>query len=350
VTGEEAAPRRANLGAVTPAPPFAPGSISIRLYPHNELEAADVVGELCQQAALALELGFDGVMTSEHHGGFPGYLPNPLQITTFILDDTAGGWAAPCPLLLPLRPTAMLAEEIAWLDARHPGRVGLGVAAGALPLDFVAMGLRVEDAVPRFKAELPRIVDMLRGRDLHGLDGDRALQRCAEHPVPVLSAAVSTGAARRAARCGAGILLEGMSAVEQLAATCAAFDEAGGTAPKVLIRRVWIGEPLTDLIARQRQVYASVGTPSAERRPFADDQTVISTDPDEIVTRLVELMTRSGADTLNLRVHLPGIPPRDIRDQIVRLANEVVPALRARGWGDGSATDGPRRRPGSAGR
>ena len=335
---------------MTPALPFAPGSISIRLYPHNELDAADVVGELCQQAALALELGFDGVMTSEHHGGFPGYLPNPLQITTFILDDTAQGWAAPCPLLLPLRPTAMLAEEIAWLDARHPGRVGLGVAAGALPLDFTAMGLHVDDAVPRFKAELPRIVDMLRGRDLHGLDGDRALQRAADHPIPVLSAAVSPAAARRAARCGAGILLEGMSAVEQLAAACTAFDEAGGTESKVLIRRVWIGEPLTELIARQRQVYASVGSATTERRPFADDQTVISTDPAEIVARLADTMTRTGADALNVRVHLPGIPPGAIRDQIVRLANEVVPGLRARGWGDASATDGPRRRPGSAAR
>jgi alkanesulfonate monooxygenase SsuD/methylene tetrahydromethanopterin reductase-like flavin-dependent oxidoreductase (luciferase family) len=318
----------------------------LRLYPHLDLPPAAIVDELRAQAARADVAGFDGVMTSEHHGGFPGYLPNPLQITTFILDDTARGWAAPCPLLLPLRPTAMLAEEVAWLDARHPGRVGLGVAAGALPLDFTAMGLHVDDAVPRFKTELPRIVDMLRGRDLHGLDGDRALQRAADHPIPVLSAAVSPAAARRAARCGAGILLEGMSAVEQLAAACTAFDEAGGTASKALIRRVWIGEPLTDLIARQRQVYASVGSATTERRPFADDQTVISTDPTEIVARLAATMTATGADALNLRVHLPGIPPGAIRDQIVRLANEVVPDLRARGWGDESATDGLRRRPG----
>ena len=78
-------------------------------------------------------------MTSEHHGGFPGYLPNPLQMAAFILDESPLGWAAACPLLLPLRPTAMVAEEVAWLAARHPGRVGLGVAAGALPLDFEAM-------------------------------------------------------------------------------------------------------------------------------------------------------------------------------------------------------------------
>ena len=127
--------------------PFAAGSISLRLYPHNELPAPEVVAELCAQARLGLSHGFDGIMTSEHHGGFPGYLPNPLQMVTFVLEENASGWAAACPLLLPLRPTALVAEEVAWLAARHPGRVGVGVAAGALPLDFEAMGVAPDSAV-----------------------------------------------------------------------------------------------------------------------------------------------------------------------------------------------------------
>ena len=101
----------------------------MRLYPHNDLAAPEVVAELCAQARLAMDSGFAGGMTSEHHGGFPGYLPNPLQMVGFILDECPSGWAAACPLLLPLRPTAMVAEEVAWLAARHPGRVGLGAAA-----------------------------------------------------------------------------------------------------------------------------------------------------------------------------------------------------------------------------
>ena len=52
------------------------------------------------------------------------------------------GWAAAAPVLLPLRPVAMLAEEVAWLDARFPGRVGLGVGPGSLALDFDAMDAR----------------------------------------------------------------------------------------------------------------------------------------------------------------------------------------------------------------
>src|SRR5918996_565061 len=182
--------------------PFEAESISLRLYPHNELGARGVMDEMCRQAALGIDAAFDGVMTSEHHGGFAGYLPNPLQMTTFILEENRSGWAAPCPLLLPLRPVAQVAEEIAWLETRHPGRVGLGVAAGALPLDFSAMGVPLDEAVPRFKRQLPRIVDMLRGTDLGDLEGDLALRRCAEHPIPVLSAAVSPAAARRAPALG----------------------------------------------------------------------------------------------------------------------------------------------------
>ena len=59
---------------LTPVGPLAPGSVSLRLYPHNELPATEIVDRLCTMAARAADVGFDGVMTSEHHGGFAGYL------------------------------------------------------------------------------------------------------------------------------------------------------------------------------------------------------------------------------------------------------------------------------------
>ena len=84
--------------------PMAKGSISLRLYPHLDRPAPAIVEELRGQAALAADHGFDGVMTSEHHAGFYGYLPNPLQVAGWLLEAMATGWAAACPLLLPLRP------------------------------------------------------------------------------------------------------------------------------------------------------------------------------------------------------------------------------------------------------
>ena len=314
------------MEATEPMRPFGRGSVSIRLYPHNELAAESIVRELCAQAGRALRGGFDGVMTSEHHGGFAGYLAQPLQMATFVLEEHATGWVAAAPLLLPLRPTTLVAEEIAWLQARHRGRVGLGVAIGALPLDFEAAGVDPDGAVDSFKAELPRLVAMLRGEDLGPVADDPALRACRDHPVPVLSAAVSLGAARRAARCGAGILLEGMSDASRLARVTRAFDEAGGTGSKVLIRRVWLGTVPSDLVRRQRAVYDGYAGSGSR---FGADETVASEDATEIVDRLVELVRTTGVDALNLRVQLPGMAPEAVRAQIDAGGSEVVDRVRA---------------------
>src|SRR6185295_20366278 len=158
----------------------------LRCYPHLDLGAPEIVAELRTQAALASEHGFDGVMTSEHHGGFAGYLPNPLQLAGFLLDAMPRGWAAPCPLLLPLRAPALVAEETAWLAARFPGRVGLGVAAGALPIDFEVMGLTMDDLTTRFASGLEQLARLLGGQDTGPLAADAAIARCREHPVPLL--------------------------------------------------------------------------------------------------------------------------------------------------------------------
>lgn len=313
---------------MTTTAPFAAKSISCRLYPHNELDAPSIVREVCAQGKLALDGGFDGIMTSEHHGGFAGYMPLPLQMVSFILEDTENGWGAPCPLLLPLRPTAMVAEEIAWLDARHPGRVGLGVGSGALELDFTSMGLRLEDANPKFKAEFPKVVAMLRGEELGELEGDKAFQRCKEKPIPVLSTAVSPAAARRAAKYGAGIILEAMTSVERQRELCDEFDKAGGTMPKVLIRRVWVGEQPEAIVESQRKIYESYSTGAAQKH-WPADQTIHSDDPVEVAERIAEVMKLINVDAVNLRVHLPGVTPAQARDQITRLAAEVVPKLRS---------------------
>ncbi len=310
--------------------PFGCGSISIRLYPHNELVATKIVDELCAQATLAVDGGFDGVMTSEHHGGFGGYLAQPLQMASFVLAALPSGWAAAAPLLLPLRATALVAEEVAWLNARYPGRVGLGVAMGALPLDFEAAGVEQPEAAGLFKAALPRVVAMLRGEDLGLLAQDPALRACAATPIPVLSAAVSVQAAVRAARCGAGILMEGMSQPERLATLCAAYDEAGGTGAKVLIRRVWLGRVNRELVANQRAVYESY---AGAGQTFGDDQTVAAAEPAEMVERLTELVALVGADALNLRVQLPGMAAAAVREQIAALGSTVATPLKE-AWPD----------------
>jgi alkanesulfonate monooxygenase SsuD/methylene tetrahydromethanopterin reductase-like flavin-dependent oxidoreductase (luciferase family) len=307
--------------------PFAPGSVSLRLYPHNDLPAPMIVEELCAQAALGAEGGFDGVMTSEHHGGFAGYLPNPLQAAGWCLEAMPNGWAAPCPLLLSLRPPALVAEEAAWLAARFPGRVGIGVAAGALQDDFEIMAMSMDDRAVRFANGLEELVGALDGSDPRGLADDPAIKACAEHPVPVVSAAMSLTAVRRAARHGVGILFDSLSTPERCRELADAYRAAGGSGPCVLIRRAWVGEPPREGVARQLDVYRGYA-PVASQAHWEGEQLVASMSAGDVADGLAGVARRAGADAVNVRVHVPGVTPEAAREQIDQLGADVVPALR----------------------
>jgi alkanesulfonate monooxygenase SsuD/methylene tetrahydromethanopterin reductase-like flavin-dependent oxidoreductase (luciferase family) len=311
----------------TGAAPLAPGSVSLRLYPHDGLGAPMIVAEMRAQAALAVAAGFDGVMTSEHHGGFPGYLPNPLQAAGWCLDAMDHGWAAPCPLLLPLRETALVAEDVAWLNARFPGRVGVGAAAGALAADFEIAHRSMDGLTPRFAAQLAELAGMLSGRELGVLGGDPALRALEDQPVPLVSAAMGFTAVRRAAALGIGLLFDSLSTPARGRALVDAYRAEGGTAACIAIRRAWIGEPPRDDVDRQVDRYRSY-SPSAAQAQWGSDELIASTDETEVADRLADTVSRAGATAVNLRVHVPGVTPAAAREQIVRLGEAVIPKLR----------------------
>jgi len=306
---------------------FTDGSISVRLYPHNDLDATEIVHHLCAQAALATEVGFDGVMTAEHHGGFAGYLPNPLQITGFQLAAMRSGWAAACPVLLPLRPVAMLAEEVAWLDARFPGRVGVGVAPGSLALDFEAMDIDQGEMMALFRAGLPRLTAMLSGRDLGLLAGDRALRLLDQRPIPVISAAMSPAAVRRAANAGAGVLFDGGTSITRIRELTDGYIGAGGTGPRILIRRVWLGEPPRQAFEDQLEVYRSYSTDAALAH-WRDNGWICGEDPRQLADALATCVRESNTTCLNIRLHAPGIDAAAVQGQINALGADVLPLVR----------------------
>jgi alkanesulfonate monooxygenase SsuD/methylene tetrahydromethanopterin reductase-like flavin-dependent oxidoreductase (luciferase family) len=305
--------------------PFAAGSISLRLYPHNDLPAERIVQTMREQAALAVSVGFDGVMTSEHHGGFGGYLPNPVQMAGWLLEAMPSGWAAPCPLLLPLRPWALVAEELAWLAARFPGRAGLGVAAGSLEEDFTIMGTNKDDLVARFTDGINKVTAALRGDDVGPVSGDVALKGCRAHPVPVISAAMSLTAARRAAAAGAGLLFAGTSSNEHCREITDAYRAAGGSGPVVLVRRVAVGEGAGERHGKQVDLYRSYTSDAAQAKWSANQLTEGA--PGAIAASLSADMAATGADSLNLRVHVPGVSPAEAARHIAGL-EEVVTKLR----------------------
>jgi alkanesulfonate monooxygenase SsuD/methylene tetrahydromethanopterin reductase-like flavin-dependent oxidoreductase (luciferase family) len=304
---------------------FAAGSVSLRCYAPDGDDAVEVVEELCGQARLAVECGFDGVTTAEHHGGFPGYLPNPIQLAGFLLAAMPRGWAAPCPVVLPLRPTALVAEEIAWLAARYPERVGVGVASGGLERDFEVMDVAMGDLAARFGTALNALARFLRG-DAGVLSGDPAIARCGAHPVAMVSAAASATAARRAAAAGTGLLFDSLVTPTRVRALVDCYHEAGGTGPRVLVRRAWVGAPPGAPAQRQVDVYRNYA-PAASVDHWGTDE-FISGSAAAVAEQLVTATRVAGASSLDLRVHVPGVPAESVRDQITRLGNDVVPHVR----------------------
>src|SRR4051812_25573563 len=282
--------------------PLAKGSLSLRLYPHLDRPAADVVAELRTQAALAAEHGFDGVMTSEHHNGFYGYIPNPLQVAGWLLEAMPRGWAAACPLLLPLRPATIVAEEAAWLAARFPGRVGLGVAAGGLPADFELVDMPMGDLGKRFTAGLERVAQLLRGEDM---TDDPAFAACAGSPIPLVSAVNSDTSVRRAARVGAGIIIDSLTAPERCKEIVDGYRDAGGTGAAILIRRAWVGEAPRGQFDKQMDVYRSYAATSAMKK-WGEDELVNVTSATDVAATLLDALHTTGADALNIRVTVPG--------------------------------------------
>jgi len=300
----------------------------MRVYPHD-LPARQQVAEAQLQARLAVEAGFDGVMLAEHHCGFPGYFPNPHQIGAFLLAAMPHGWMAPAPMLLPMLPYGMFAEYVAWLNAAYPGRVGAGFASGAFPADFAIVGVPPDEIRQRFRDALPKVVAALSGHDTTELAGDRALQACKTEPVPVVVAAQSLPGVRRAAGLGTGILYDSLQTSERLRELSDAYDAAGGGAAKILIRRVWIGEPPAENAAAQMQAFRSVTTDSVAKGWGDADQLVHGRNGIEAAERLAEVLRQSRSNAVNIRVYLKGVTPEQVHTQIDRYGAEFLPHFRS---------------------
>ena len=170
-----------------------------------------------------------------------------------------------CPLLVTLRPPALVTEEVAWLAARFPAHVGLGLAAGSLDADFAIFGLAKDDLAARFATALAEVAGALDGSNAGLLAQDPAVARCAVNPVPVVSAAMSGAAdtAHGAPRCRSPVRLA-VDAGARPDFGGQRHHDAGGNRPCVLVRRVWMGTPPVAQIDQQVDRYRSYASLGAQ--------------------------------------------------------------------------------------
>jgi len=301
--------------------PFGRGSVALGLHPQTHLNGYQQAELLVEQGMAAEEAGFDGVTLSEHHGGFPSYMPQPMLLANWVLGETRRLWAGPGPLLITLRNPRLVAEEVAWTAAKFPGRVGLVLAPGYVQSDFEAMGEPFA-RVQGFEAD---VSSMLAALSLDGpLAADAAVAAWAKAKPPVLLAGSSTPSIERAARLGVGIVFPGGQNPDRHGRLAQLYRESGGSGPVCGIRVIWVGEPpRTEQAARQDRAYEAAGAKvdQSERRTTG---TVA-----ELVDSLSDWATRSAIDAVNLRIHVAGASRSQIADQIAEVGESLVPQLRS---------------------
>jgi alkanesulfonate monooxygenase SsuD/methylene tetrahydromethanopterin reductase-like flavin-dependent oxidoreductase (luciferase family) len=309
--------------------PLAPGTIFTVLNTQHELGPLEALSEVRRQARQAIELGFDGVALSEHHAGFAGYLPQPLQMAGLLLSEMPHGWAGALPLVLPLRSLPGLVEEIAWLHAAHPGRLVIGCAAGYTLNDFAAYGVPFEGRFHRFRELFEQLASALSGDPAaEMLRLDPAVQAMAGR-VPLVMCSRGLQAARLAARVGAGVAPTQLSEAgyQELFQE---YRHAGGAGPRIVQRWVFLGDPPeAEIEALNRGYQQAPGDhrwqdASSAIIPLADH------DPARLAARLLTWMEAVAGTALGIRFHLGALRAEVVNEQLERFGHQVLPLLRER--------------------
>jgi len=312
------------------AEPLGPGTVSLGLSAVGD-SGTEIVQRLTADATAAVRAGFDGVTLSEHHGGFPRYVPTPVLLAGVLLSRLSHGWACAAPAILPLRNAVTVAEDLAWLHAAYPGRVGAGFVPGYQEADFTALDVEFANRKHAFWFALEDVARTLgRTADPSPIKGDPAVAELSKQSVPLIAGVSGPIGARRAARVGVGLLITGLRPPEEAAELVQLHREAGATAPIVLIRRVHVGSDAGGFGASMADWAGRSAAPDWLK---AADAALISGFSEQVADALVRAVRSSGCSALNLRLDAYAHDATRVPEQIAALGAEVLPRVRAAlGW------------------
>jgi len=119
-------------------------------------------------ARLAADLGFDCLWSAEHHFNDYSFVPDNLQLMTYmaaLCPDIDLGTAA---VILPWHDPLRVAEQAAVLDMLSKGRLRLGLGRGLARREFAAFRLSMDESRERFDEAAPMIVKALESGFIEG--------------------------------------------------------------------------------------------------------------------------------------------------------------------------------------
>ncbi|MEM7095341.1 MAG: LLM class flavin-dependent oxidoreductase [Actinomycetota bacterium] len=317
-----------------------------RRTPDGALTMTEVYDATIAQSELADQLGFDHVWFTEHHFLEDGYLPAFQPLAGAIAARTERIRISTDIALLPLYHPIRLAEELAILDHISHGRIDLGIGMGYVPKEFEAFGVPLKNRVSMTEEGI-QILRLAWGDGPFSFHGKRyRLDDIDVHPKPVQPggpplwiAAMSTPGAMRASRFGTNLLPQGKRADVLDPWREATPDHASKRVG--IIRSFYVSDdrerdwPIIKTAERFRMgIYDHFmdATPDdyGWREPGGIPQAAFMGTADECVEEIVSFVQAFGITDIASSGLPPGVAPEFMEANLDRLANDVLPRVRAR--------------------
>ena len=311
-------------------PPLARGSISLRLYPHD-LDPPDVVQEVAAQSALAEQAG----LRRGHDAGAPRRLPELPAEPVADGDVGAGRDRRSCG-------RRRVRSCCRCVRGRSSSRTSRGHRIDTPAVSVWASAREPFPSTSRWRAcrstscgpastmrcrVSPRPCPARPSRRSRRTP---AWRRWPKRPVPLVVAAQGPLTVRRAARLGLGVIYSSLQGRERTRELSTIHADNGGVGARILIRRVWLGEPPSESVDAQMARYRAVSPADLQEHWDRDGGLLASTDGAELAERIHDEVTGSRCDAVNLRIFQAGhgAGAGSIADRVAR--RRGAPALARR--------------------
>jgi alkanesulfonate monooxygenase SsuD/methylene tetrahydromethanopterin reductase-like flavin-dependent oxidoreductase (luciferase family) len=119
-------------------------------------------------ARLAADLGFDCLWSAEHHFNDYSFVPDNLQLMTYLTALCPNIDLGTAAVIVPWHDPLRVAEQASVLDMLSKGRLRLGLGRGLARREFTAFRLSMDESRERFDEAAPMIVDALRTGFIEG--------------------------------------------------------------------------------------------------------------------------------------------------------------------------------------
>jgi alkanesulfonate monooxygenase SsuD/methylene tetrahydromethanopterin reductase-like flavin-dependent oxidoreductase (luciferase family) len=137
-------------------------------YGWDDCTDAEVWDEEIRLARLAADLGFDCVWSAEHHFNDYSFVPDNIQLMTYLTALCPNVDLGTAAVILPWHDPLRVAENAAVLDMLSKGRLRLGLGRGLARREFAAFRLSMDESRERFDEAAPMIINALKTGFIEG--------------------------------------------------------------------------------------------------------------------------------------------------------------------------------------